>query len=883
MSSKSGHQLRQIFLNYFARHGHRVVASAGLVPQDDNSLLFTNAGMVPFKKTFLGQEKRDYLRAVTCQKSFRASGKHNDLENVGYTPRHHTFFEMLGNFSFGDYFKKDAIYFAWDLLTSEFRLPAEKLWVSVHESDSEAEGLWQEVAGVRRERIVRLGDADNFWSMGDTGPCGPCSEIHIDLGPEYGCAKPTCAVGCDCSRYLELWNLVFMQFNRDGRGTLTPLPRPSIDTGMGLERIAAVIQGKFSNYDSDLFTPILSRASDLCGIAYGESKESDISLRVVADHARACAFLIGDGIMPANEGRGYVLRRILRRAARHGRKLGLDRPFLHQVSAVVIEQMQAAYPALREARAFIEKVVLAEEERFGETLDTGLKLLEGIIADLRAQGKNSLSGDDAFKLYDTYGFPLDLTVTIMAEEGFKVDEPAFEQAMNKQKTRSRAAWKGSGEAELPDAIGELRAAGFKSAFTGYDSLEEESEIGLILYQGKGSDSLACGREGEIITGRSPFYGASGGQAGDTGQIKGPQGRGKVVDTLKPGGDLLVHKVLVQEGIFKTGQRVTLKVDEEKRILTRANHTATHLLHAALRQVLGSHVRQAGSLVTSQGLRFDFSHIKAMSFEETARVEEIVNRAIWANLEITTTLMSLEEAVRGGAVALFEERYGETVRVVEVPGVSRELCGGTHALRSGDIGLFKIVSESSVAAGVRRIEALTRDRAFALLSQDSLSLADIALQLKTLPGQAGDRVRKLREQLKEKDKELAGLQNKWNQGLNRAPDIMASLRDRGDFKALIGEVQADDPKSLRALADGLRDHLPGQAWVMVLGAEAGGKALLLAMVSKDMTDRFQAGNIIKELAPLVGGGGGGRPDMAQAGGVNAAGLRAALQKAGDIIK
>ncbi|MDR1396712.1 MAG: alanine--tRNA ligase [Desulfarculales bacterium] len=883
MSSKSGQQLRQTFLNYFARHGHRIVASASLVPRDDNSLLFTNAGMVPFKKIFLGQEKRDYVRAVTCQKSFRASGKHNDLENVGYTPRHHTFFEMLGNFSFGDYFKKDAVYFAWDLLTSEFRLPAEKLWVSVHESDDEAEALWQEVAGVRRERIVRLGDADNFWSMGDTGPCGPCSEIYIDLGPEYGCSKPDCAVGCDCSRYLELWNLVFMQFNRDGRGTLTPLPRPSIDTGMGLERVAAVIQGKFSNYDSDLFTPILNRVSDLCAIAYGEAKDSDVSLRVVADHARACVFLIGDGVMPSNEGRGYVLRRILRRGARHGRKLGLGRPFLHQVSGVVIEHMKASYPGLRDARAFIEKVVLAEEERFGETLDTGLKLLEGIIGDLRARGENSLSGADAFKLYDTYGFPLDLTMAIVAEEGLKVDESGFGQAMEKQKARSRAAWKG-GEADLPGAIGELRASGFKSAFVGYDRLEEESEIGLIICQGSESDSLSCGQEGEIVTGRSPFYGASGGQAGDVGQIKGPQGRGRVVDTLKPGGDLIVHKVLVEEGIFKTGQRVALKVDEKERILTGANHTATHLLHAALRQVLGAHVKQAGSLVTSSGLRFDFSHIKAMSPEEILRVEDIVNQAIWANLEINTALMSLDEAVRSGAVALFEERYGETVRVVEAPGVSRELCGGTHASRSGDIGLLKIIGESSVAAGVRRIEALTRDRAFALLREESLSLDAIALQLKTLPGQAGERVRKLREQLKEKDKELTLLKNKCGQDLNRDPDIGAALRDRGDFKAFIGEVEADDPKALRALADSLRGRLlPDKAWVMVLGAKTEGKALLLAMVSKDMTGRFQAGNIIKELAPLVGGGGGGRPDMAQAGGVNAAGLPAALEKAGEIVR
>ena len=880
MSSKSGHELRQQFLDYFARHGHRIVPSASLIPKDDPTLLFTNAGMVPFKKAFLGQEKRDYVRATSCQKSFRASGKHNDLENVGFTPRHHTFFEMLGNFSFGDYFKKEAIVFGWDLLINVFGLPADKLWISVHHSDDEAERLWQEEAGVPAGRIVRLGDEDNFWAMGDTGPCGPCSEIHIDLGPEYSCGKLDCALGCDCSRYLELWNLVFMQYNRDAGGKLNPLPRPSIDTGMGLERIAAIVQGKFSNYDSDLFTPIIAKASQLCGIAYGAGEDSDVSLRVVADHARACAFLIGDGIMPSNEGRGYVLRRILRRAARHGRKLGLEKPFLHLVTREVIEQMQGAYPEMNNALVFIDKVVLSEEERFGETLDVGLKLLASILDDLRAKGGKSLSGADAFKLYDTFGFPLDLTMTIVREEGFDVDEGGFANAMEEQKTRSRAAWKGSGEEDLPEALSALRSQGFKSAFVGYDDLTGESEIGLLMLASHKADILTKDQEGEIVTGRSPFYGTSGGQVGDQGFISGPMGKGLVLDTLKPGGDLIVHKVKVLEGSFTAGQRVRLEVDREKRLATQANHTATHLLHSALQKVLGQHVKQAGSMVSPEGLRFDFSHISAMTPDEMRQVEQLVNQAIWANYEVCTNLMSLQEAMRSGATALFEERYGEHVRVVEIPGVSRELCGGTHAARSGDIGLFKLLGESSVAAGVRRVEALTRQGALKFVQDQAALLEKLGAVLKSAPNELDERVQRLQGQVKDKDREIETLKTRLAQG-GGGGDIMAELQQVGDFKRLIKEVETDSPKALRELADNLRDRM--ESGVVVLGARAEGKALLLAAVSKDLTGRFQAGNIIKELAPLVGGGGGGRPDMAQAGGTDVNGLKAALEKAEEIIR
>jgi alanyl-tRNA synthetase len=878
----SGHEIRRLFLDYFAQRGHRIVASGSLVPQDDPSLLFTNAGMVPFKKVFLGQEARNYRRAVTCQKSFRASGKHNDLENVGYTPRHHTFFEMLGNFSFGDYFKKDAIAFAWDLLTSGYKLPVDKLWVSVHHSDDEAYDLWQSEAGVAAERIVRLGDHDNFWAMGDTGPCGPCSEIHIDLGREYGCGKADCAVGCDCPRYLELWNLVFMQFNRDQQGVLHPLPKPSIDTGMGLERVAAVIQGKFSNYDSDIFSPIINYISRLCGIAYGHNPETDISLRVVADHARACAFLIGDGVLPSNEGRGYVLRRILRRAARHGRKLGLSKPFLHQVTMEVIAGMSGFYPELNDSKAFIDKVAAAEEERFGETLDSGLKVLTETIASLKAAGKEQLPGADAFKLYDTFGFPLDLTMTIVREEGLSVDEEGFESAMGAQKSRSRASWKGSGGEELPPALRDLRASGFKSAFVGYEELEANGEIAMIMRDQQLSAVLEEGQRGVIITDRSPFYGAAGGQMGDCGLICGHGGQALVEDTTRPGGDLIAHQVKVTSGKLSAGLKVLLTVDKERRQAVRANHSATHLLHAALRQVLGEHVKQAGSLVEDTGLRFDFSHFSAMSAEQISAVELLVNQGIWANVEAHTQIMGLEEAVRGGAVALFEERYGEQVRVVSLGDISKELCGGLHVRRSGDIGFFRITGESSVAAGVRRIEAVTRKPALELSQAQARRLADLAGLLKAGDSELGERVKRLLSQIRENDKEIDALKTRLAQGGGGGFDLMSKVEQLNGFKRLIALVEADEPRQLREAADNLRARLA--SGVVLLGARNGeGKALLLAMVSKDLTGRFHAGDILRQLAPLVGGGGGGRPDLAQAGGCKGQDLELALQRAAEIIK
>ncbi|MBI5523980.1 MAG: alanine--tRNA ligase [Desulfarculus sp.] len=876
---KTGNQMRELFLDYFRRQGHQVVASSSVVPKDDPSLLFTNAGMVQFKNCFLGQDKRDYVRAATCQKCFRVSGKHNDLENVGRTPRHHTFFEMLGNFSFGDYFKPDAVRFAWELLTQGYGLDPERLWVSVHEKDDDAALLWEKEVGVRPGRIVRLGDKDNFWAMGDTGPCGPCSEIHIDQGPDAGCGEAGCAVGCDCDRFLELWNLVFMQYDRDVSGKMTPLPKPSIDTGMGLERITATVQGKLSNYDSDIFQPILHRAAELAGTSYGAGPESDVSLRVIADHARACAILVGDGVLPSNEGRGYVLRRILRRAARHGRKLGLQKPFLHLVAQTVIDQMGGAYPNLLESRPFVDKVIVSEEERFGETLDTGLKLLTDALAEARAKGQSTLGGEVAFKLYDTYGFPLDLTQTILEEEGFGgVDEAAFQAAMQEQKTRSRAAWKGSGEEGISPALAALRAQGVKTAFTGYDGLEGRSPVLLLLVEGQEAQAIGVGQVAEVVTAQTPFYGETGGQVGDVGQITGPHGKARVLDTQRPGGELIVHQVEVIEGVIAQGEELTLTVDGQARGAIAANHTATHLLHAALRQRLGEHVKQAGSLVSPERLRFDFSHFQAMTPEDIRAVERSVNAGIRQNIALDTQVMDLNEAMQSGAMALFEERYGDRVRLVCIPGVSKELCGGTHAGRTGDIGLFKIVGESSVAAGVRRVEALTGGAALeAVLAQED-ELARAAAALKGARSEVADKAQKLTQALKEREREVEALKTRLAGAGSR--DLLADAVEIAGVKVLAARVEADNPKALRELSDSLRDRIG--SGIVVLGAEGEGKALLLALVTKDLVGRFHAGNLVKVLAPLVGGGGGGRPDLAQAGGQNPAALDQALAQVPELV-
>jgi len=867
----TGNEIRQVFLDYFAKHQHRVVKSSSVVPADDPSLLFTNAGMVQFKNVFTGGDKRPYSRATTCQKCFRVSGKHNDLENVGRTPRHHTFFEMLGNFSFGDYFKEKAVVFAWELLTQGYGLDPEKLWVSVYTDDDEAARLWESEVGVRPDRIVRLGEEENFWAMGDTGPCGPCSEIHIDQGPEMGCGAPDCAVGCDCNRYLELWNLVFMQYERDASGTMTPLPRPSIDTGMGLERIAATVQGHTSNYDSDLFTPIMDFTSELAGVSRGGDEETDVSLRVIADHARACTVLVGDGVMPSNEGRGYVLRRILRRAARHGRKLGLTGPFLHQVAGVVMEEFKAAYPGLYGNRAFVDKVISGEEERFGETLDTGLKLLSEAMAEAKAKGQEALSGEVAFKLYDTYGFPLDLTMTIVDEEGLGVDEEGFSAAMDQQRARSRAAWTGSGEQELPPALAKLKAEGFTCAFIGYEGLTGTSPAALILVDGEAVDAVGEGQKAELVAAQTPFYGAAGGQVGDVGLIEGPKGKARVLDTLKPGGELMVHQIQVTEGGIAQGDQLSFSVDPGARAATAANHTATHLLHAALRQHLGEHVKQAGSMVSPERLRFDFSHFEAMTPEELRAVERTVNEGVRANISLDTQVMGIDEAMATGAMALFEERYGDQVRLVRIPGVSKELCGGTHAGATGDIGFFKIVSESSVAAGVRRLEALTGGAAVEAVQALEAEANKAAAALKVSRPELAERVGRLMATLKEREREVQTLKGRLAGASSR--DLMSEAVEAAGVKVLAVKVEVDNPKALRDLADTVRDKLG--SGVAVLGAESGGKALLLALVTKDLAGRFHAGNLVKELAPMVGGGGGGRPDMAQAGGQKPEGLEAAM--------
>ncbi|KIX11640.1 alanine--tRNA ligase [Dethiosulfatarculus sandiegensis] len=877
--STSGNDIRQIFLDYFNKQGHKIVASSPLVPKDDPTLLFTNAGMVQFKKLFLGQAKRDYIRATTSQKCFRASGKHNDLENVGRTPRHHTFFEMLGNFSFGDYFKQDAIRFAWELLTEGYGLPKDKLWVSVFETDDEAAELWQSEVGVKPERIVRLGEEENFWSMGDTGPCGPCSEIHIDQGPEHGCGRADCAVGCDCDRYLELWNLVFMQYNRDESGKLTPLPKPSIDTGMGLERISAVVQGKYSNYDTDLFTPIMDVAAQLAGTSYGKNEEDDVSLRVIADHARACTFLISDGILPKNEGRGYVLRRILRRAARHGRKLGLKEVFLHQVAQEVIDQMKGAYPSLVDSRAFIDKVITKEEERFGETLDTGLKILYDATGEAKAKGETVLSGDTAFKLYDTYGFPLDLTMTIVEEEGLSVDEPGFDRAMETQRSRSRAAWKGSGEEAMPPALEELSSQGFATEFKGYETLEAKGKAVLILVDGNRVDQIGTGQEAEVVTDRTPFYADAGGQLGDTGQMTGSQGKAEVTGVTKPGGSIYVHKIKVFEGSLSQGQELSMEVSAEQRARTAANHTATHLLHAALRNTLGDHVKQAGSLVSPDRLRFDFSHFEAVTPEQIKAIENEVNQAVRANICLDTQVMGLEEAMKSGATALFEERYGDQVRIVSIPGVSKELCGGTHAHRTGDIGLVKVIGETSVAAGVRRLEAQTGHGAILAMQDMEDQLNQAAAALKVGRQELVPRLTKLQAQLKETEREMEKLKTQLASAGTK--DLLEDAVEIDGVKVLATQVTTDNPKSLRELSDTLRDRIG--SGVVVLGAKAGKKALLLVLVTKDLVKKVHAGNLVKALAPMVGGGGGGKPDLAQAGGQNPDGLPQAMAKAPELVR
>ena len=873
--SLSGREIRSQFLGYFESKAHTVVPSASLVPQNDPTLMFVNAGMVPFKRTFLGEESRPYSRAVSAQKVMRVSGKHNDLENVGPSPRHHTFFEMLGNFSFGDYFKAEAIEYAWELVTQNYGIPAENLVVSVFREDDEAFGLWRDEIGLPEERIYRLDEAENFWSMGDTGPCGPCSEIHYDRGPIPGYENDD--PSSESGRFLEFWNLVFMQFNRDASGEMTPLPRPCVDTGMGLERMASLLQGVESDYGTDLFVPILQRAQDVAEVALGEDPERDVSLRVVADHARALTFLIGDGVLPSNEGPGYVLRRILRRASRHGVLLGVERPFVHQVADVVIDEMSSAYPELSERRAFICDRIRRDEERFLETLTRGLALLEGEVEELRAKGATVLSGETAFRLYDTFGFPVDLTEDIVGGHGMRVDQDGFSRAMQGQRERARAAWKGSGDAAPAEVYGRI-AADVECEFCGYEGLECDSSVEAILIDGAPVQVATEGDTVEIVTARTPFYAESGGQVGDRGTISGSSGQIEIEDTQSPTDGLIVQRGRVTRGEIAVDADVHLCVDEITRGDTVRNHSGTHLMHAALRQVLGPQAMQKGSLVSPHRLRFDFTHDGPLSGDEIEKIEDLTNEWILRNLPGTTRVMPYRDALESGAVAIFEEKYGDEVRVLSFGDVSTELCGGTHARATGDIGLLKIVSENGIAAGIRRIEALTGLAALAHVRHQESALRDTAALLKVPPEEVPSRVGKLLEDRRTSQREMEELRTA--QRSEAAGDSLSEARDISGGKALATRVDGLDAKAMRSMVDDLRNRLG--AGVVMLVSETGGKVLVAIGVTKDLTGTFKAGDLVRETAGILGGGGGGRPDFAQAGGRDAAQIETAIARFYEIV-
>ena len=900
-SSLTGAEIRSKFLKYFERNGHTVVESSPLVPQNDPTLLFTNAGMVQFKDVFLGKDPRPYKRATTSQKCVRAGGKHNDLDNVGYTARHHTFFEMLGNFSFGDYFKKEAIKFAWEFVTQELKLPKDRLYVTVFETDDEAHDIWHKQEGVPKDRIYRFGEKDNFWSMGDTGPCGPCSEIFIDRGEKYSCGKPSCAMGCDCDRYMEFWNLVFMQFDRDSSGKLTPLPKPSVDTGAGLERIASILQEVATNYDTDLFQTIISKTAELAKIPYDVNSELAVSFRVIADHSRATAFLIGDGVMPSNEGRGYVLRRIMRRAIRHGQKLGFKGPFLNKTISFVIEQMRDAYPDLVEKRAFIERAVLAEEEQFLKTLDRGLTLLDEETAKLSKGGV--LNGEAAFKLYDTYGFPLDLTRVICAEKGFSIDEPGFEKAMDRQRSESRKHWKGSGD-QATNAIylklaAELSAKGKLPKFTGYDSIAEKSECLAILVPGKDSlnaadfftaPSLAQTADSaekapiiEAIFAQTPFYAESGGQVGDHGRVTGDGFEGEVVDVTKPAPDLIVAHIKPIKGTLKVKSSYLQETDSELRALTARNHTATHMLHWALREVLGKHVKQAGSLVNPDLLRFDFSHFQPMTDAELTQVEDLINERIWHGFAVSKKQMPKDEAVAAGAIAMFGEKYGDVVRVVKVGDFSTELCGGTHVDSSSEIHLFKVGNESGIAAGVRRIIAYTSKGAYDYLRARDIQVKQYRDTLKvSTTDEIQGRLEKMVQTERELRKQIEQMQAKNAAG--EADELIGKAQAFKDARLVTALLapSADGIKRLRELCEAIKQKAPDSVIVLGMKDPEAEKASLIVSVGPKTIARIGAAEILKELAPLIDGRGGGKPDMAQAGGTKPAGLPDALAKAASVV-
>ncbi|MDT3606539.1 alanine--tRNA ligase [Cronobacter dublinensis] len=863
--SKSTAEIRQAFLDFFHSKGHQVVASSSLVPNNDPTLLFTNAGMNQFKDVFLGLDKRNYSRATTAQRCVRAGGKHNDLENVGYTARHHTFFEMLGNFSFGDYFKHDAIQYAWELLTGAqwFNLPKERLWVTVYETDDEAYEIWEKEVGIPRERIIRIGDnkgapyaSDNFWQMGDTGPCGPCTEIFYDHG-DHIWGGPPGSPEEDGDRYIEIWNIVFMQFNRQADGTMEPLPKPSVDTGMGLERIAAVLQHVNSNYEIDLFQKLIHAVANVTGATDLSNK----SLRVIADHIRSCAFLIADGVIPSNENRGYVLRRIIRRAIRHGNMLGAKDTFFYKLVGPLVDVMGSAGEELKRQQAQVEQVLKTEEEQFARTLERGLALLDEELAKLQG---DTLDGETAFRLYDTYGFPVDLTADVCRERNIKVDEAGFEAAMEEQRRRARES---SGFGADYNAM--IRVDG-ASEFKGYDQTELTAKVTALFIDGKAVDQVTAGQQAVVVLDETPFYAESGGQVGDKGELKGNGFTFSVNDTQKYG-QAIGHIGELASGVLKVGEGVKAEVDHARRDRIRLNHSATHLMHAALRQVLGTHVAQKGSLVNDKGLRFDFSHFEAMKPEEIRKVEDLVNAQIRRNLPIETNVMDLEAAKAKGAMALFGEKYEDRVRVLSMGDFSTELCGGIHASRTGDIGLFRIVSESGTAAGVRRIEAVTGEGALSLVHAQNDRLNELSHLLKSDSQTLNDKVRAMVERTRQLEKELQQL--KEQQAAQESASLSSKAVEIKGVKLLVSELTGVEPKMLRTMVDDLKNQL-GSA-VIVLATVAEGKVSLIAGVSKDVTDRVKAGELVGMIAQQVGGKGGGRPDMAQAGGTDAAALPAAL--------
>jgi len=867
----SSAQLRQQFLEFFKSKDHEVVASSSLIPSNDPTLLFVNAGMVQFKDTFLGQEKRDYVKATSSQRCVRAGGKHNDLENVGYTARHHTFFEMLGNFSFGDYFKEDAINYAWEFLTQVLKLPEEKLWVTVYDEDQEAADIWLNKVGVSSERFSRIGDkkggkkheSDNFWAMGDTGPCGPCTEIFYDHG-EHIWGGPPGTPEEDGDRYIEIWNLVFMQFNRDKDGNMNPLPKPSVDTGMGLERLAAILQNVHSNYEIDLFQSLIKAAAELTGTKDLEHK----SLRVIADHIRSCSFLIVDGVTPSNEGRGYVLRRIIRRALRHGHQLGQNKAFFNKLVATLIEQMGGAYPELAKAQAVVEQVLSVEEERFAETLDQGMKILEDDIKQLKGK---TISGETVFKLYDTYGFPADLTADIARERSLEVDMNDFERCMEEQRNRARAASKFDVDYNKDINLAQ------KTDFIGYDHLNGQGTVKALVKNGELVDQINAGDEAVVVLDSTPFYAESGGQVGDTGFLKSDSVQFEVMDTQKQS-DAFVHIGSLVAGSIKVGDSLQAGIDADRRAATICNHSATHLMHAALREVLGEHVQQKGSLVDPQKLRFDFSHFEAITAEQISAIETLVNNQIRTNADTEAEVMPIDAAKEKGAMALFGEKYGNEVRVVSMGNFSIELCGGVHVKRAGDIGLFKIISESGVASGVRRIEALTGGAALNWVESREQQLANVAKLVKASSDDVEDKVQQLIDRLKSQDKELEQIKSKLASAAGS--DLSSQVVEVNGIKVLSAKIDAE-AKALRDLLDQLKNKLG--SGIIVLGAANGDKVSLIAGVTKDLTDKIKAGEVVNAVATQVGGKGGGRPDMAQAGGTQPENLEAAIASVEDWVR